>query len=174
LSSPHLEASPATTFRACSSPAPTPVKPQPASAILSQESTHTTLSITHYTRKWPTTGPRTTHGPHKSRRRIPRGDRALTPPSSHGRWSTGGGGGAQAKLPASCARRRFSRSVEVEVPATACYVELRRRPDARSGLLELRRHPHACLPAPACSSYVDARSPATPSLPLLAAAGSNC
>jgi hypothetical protein len=36
LSSPHLEASPATTFRACSSPAPTPVKPQPAPAILSQ------------------------------------------------------------------------------------------------------------------------------------------
>jgi hypothetical protein len=34
LSSPHLEASPATTFRACSSPVPTPVKPQPA--ILSQ------------------------------------------------------------------------------------------------------------------------------------------
>jgi hypothetical protein len=28
LSSPHLEASPATTFRTCSSPAPTPVKPQ--------------------------------------------------------------------------------------------------------------------------------------------------
>jgi hypothetical protein len=36
LSSPHLEASPATTFRACSSPAPTPVKPQPASAILTE------------------------------------------------------------------------------------------------------------------------------------------
>jgi hypothetical protein len=36
MSSPHLEASPATTFRACSSPAPTPVKPQPAPAILSQ------------------------------------------------------------------------------------------------------------------------------------------
>jgi hypothetical protein len=64
LSSPHLEASPATTFRACSSPAPTPVKPQPAPAILSQESVHTTLSITRHTRKRPSTGPRTTHGPH--------------------------------------------------------------------------------------------------------------
>jgi hypothetical protein len=51
LSSPHLEASPATTFRAYSSPAPTPVKPQSAPAILSQESVHTTLSITHHTRK---------------------------------------------------------------------------------------------------------------------------
>jgi hypothetical protein len=63
LSSPHLEASPATTFRPCSSPAPTPVKPQPAPAILSQESVHTALSITHHTRKRPSTGPRTTHGP---------------------------------------------------------------------------------------------------------------
>jgi hypothetical protein len=63
LSSPHLEASPATTFRACSWPAQTSVKPQPAPAILSQESVHTTLSITHHTRKWPSTGPRTTHGP---------------------------------------------------------------------------------------------------------------
>jgi hypothetical protein len=63
LSSPHLEASPATTFRACSSPAPTPVKPEPAAAILSQESVHTTLSITHHTRKQPSTSPRTTHGP---------------------------------------------------------------------------------------------------------------
>jgi hypothetical protein len=35
LSSPPLEASPATTFHACSSPAPTRVKPQPAPAILS-------------------------------------------------------------------------------------------------------------------------------------------
>jgi hypothetical protein len=51
LSSLHLEASPATTFRACSSPAPTPVKPQRALAILSEESVHTTLSITHRTRK---------------------------------------------------------------------------------------------------------------------------
>jgi hypothetical protein len=33
------------TFRACSSPAPTPVKPQPAPAILSQESVHTKESI---------------------------------------------------------------------------------------------------------------------------------
>jgi hypothetical protein len=54
------------TFRACSSPAPTPVKPQPASAILSQESVHTTLSITHHTRKRPSTGPRTSHGPHSA------------------------------------------------------------------------------------------------------------
>jgi hypothetical protein len=52
-----------TTFHACSSPAPTPVKPQPAPAILSQESVHTTLSITHHTKKRPSTGPRTTHGP---------------------------------------------------------------------------------------------------------------
>jgi hypothetical protein len=63
LSSPHLEASPAMTFRTCSSPAPTPIKPQHAPAILSQESVHTTLSITHHTRKQPSTGPRTTHGP---------------------------------------------------------------------------------------------------------------
>jgi hypothetical protein len=64
LSSLHLEASPATTFRACSSPAPTWVKPQPPPAILSQELVHTTFSITHHTRKRPSTGPRTTHGPH--------------------------------------------------------------------------------------------------------------
>jgi hypothetical protein len=37
--------------------------PQPAPAILSQESVHTTLSITHHTRKQPSTGSRTTHGP---------------------------------------------------------------------------------------------------------------
>jgi hypothetical protein len=67
LSSPHLETSPAMTFRACSSPTPTPVKQQPAPAILSQESIHTTLSITHHTRKWPSTGPRTTHGPQSPR-----------------------------------------------------------------------------------------------------------
>jgi hypothetical protein len=70
LSSPHLEASPATTFHACSSPAPTPVKLQPAPAILSQELVHTTLSITHHTRKRPSTGPRTTHGPQSSRSRF--------------------------------------------------------------------------------------------------------
>jgi hypothetical protein len=64
LSSPHLEASPATTFRACSSPAPTRVKPHPAPTIFSQELVHTTLSITHHTRKRPSTSPRTTHGPH--------------------------------------------------------------------------------------------------------------
>jgi hypothetical protein len=38
---------------------------QPAPAILSQESVHTTLSITHHTRKRPSNGPRTTHGPHR-------------------------------------------------------------------------------------------------------------
>jgi hypothetical protein len=62
LSSPHLEASPAMTFHACSSPALTPVKTQPAPTILIQESVHTMLSITHHTRKKPSTGPRTTHG----------------------------------------------------------------------------------------------------------------
>jgi hypothetical protein len=73
LSSPHLEASPATTFRACSSAAPTRVMPQPAPAILSQESVHTTLSITHHTRKRPSTCPRTTHGPHIfARQALPR------------------------------------------------------------------------------------------------------
>jgi hypothetical protein len=41
------------------------VKPQPAPVILSQESVHTTLSITHHTRKRPSTGPRNTHGPHR-------------------------------------------------------------------------------------------------------------
>jgi hypothetical protein len=50
----------AMTFHACFSPAPTQVKPQPAPGILSQESVHTTLSITHHTRKRPSTGPRTT------------------------------------------------------------------------------------------------------------------
>jgi hypothetical protein len=64
LSSPHLEASPVTTFRACSSPTPTPVKPQPDPAILSQESVHTTLSITCHTKKRSSTCPRTTHGSH--------------------------------------------------------------------------------------------------------------
>jgi hypothetical protein len=57
------------TFHACSSPAPTRVKSQPAPAILSQESVHTTLSITHHTRKRPSTGPRTTHGPHNTNAR---------------------------------------------------------------------------------------------------------
>jgi hypothetical protein len=76
LSSPHLEASPATTFRAWSSHAPTPVKLQPPPAILSQESVHTMLSITHHTRKRPSTGPRTTHGPH-------RGSPLPTPGKSH-------------------------------------------------------------------------------------------
>jgi hypothetical protein len=50
-------------FRTCSSPAQTPVKPQPAPTILSQDLVHTTFSITHHTRKQPSTGPRTTHGP---------------------------------------------------------------------------------------------------------------
>jgi hypothetical protein len=70
LSSPHLEATPATTFRACSSPTPTPLKPEPVPAILSKESVHTTLSITHHTRKRPSTGPRTTHGPHRCKARV--------------------------------------------------------------------------------------------------------
>jgi hypothetical protein len=39
------------------------VKLRHAPAILSQESVHTTLSITHHTRKQPSTSPRTTHGP---------------------------------------------------------------------------------------------------------------
>jgi hypothetical protein len=60
LSSPHLEASLAMTIRTCSSPTPTPVMHQFAPAILSQEPVHTTLSITHHTRKWQSTGPRTT------------------------------------------------------------------------------------------------------------------
>jgi hypothetical protein len=34
-----------------------------ATTLLSQESVHTMLSITHHTRKRPSTGPRTTHGP---------------------------------------------------------------------------------------------------------------
>jgi hypothetical protein len=63
LSSPHLEASRATIFRSCSSPTQTPVKLQPAPAILSQELVHTTLSITHHTRKRSSTGTRSTHGP---------------------------------------------------------------------------------------------------------------
>jgi hypothetical protein len=45
---------------ACSLPALEPIKPQPALARLSQESVHTTLSITQHTRKRPSTGPRTT------------------------------------------------------------------------------------------------------------------
>jgi hypothetical protein len=53
-----------TTFCACFSPAPTRVKTKPAPAIHSQESVHTTLSITHHTRKRPSNDPRTTHGPH--------------------------------------------------------------------------------------------------------------
>jgi hypothetical protein len=65
LCSPHLEALLATTFRTCSSLAPTLVKPQRAPAILSQELVHTTLSITHHTKKRPSTSPRTTHGPHQ-------------------------------------------------------------------------------------------------------------
>jgi hypothetical protein len=47
-------------FHACSSPALTQIKPKPAPTVLSQESLHTTLSITHHTRKRPPTGPRTT------------------------------------------------------------------------------------------------------------------
>jgi hypothetical protein len=60
LSAPHLEASLTSTFHVCSSPALAPIKPQPAPTILSQESVHTTLSITHHIRKRPSTGPRAT------------------------------------------------------------------------------------------------------------------
>jgi hypothetical protein len=49
----------ALTFRARSSLAPTQIKPQPTPVILGQESVHTTLSITHHSQKWPSTGPRT-------------------------------------------------------------------------------------------------------------------
>jgi hypothetical protein len=45
-------------FRARSSFAPMQIKPQPAPAILSQESIHTTLSITHNSQERPSTGPR--------------------------------------------------------------------------------------------------------------------
>jgi hypothetical protein len=69
-------------IRACSSPAPTPVKPQPAPAILSQESVHTTLSITHHTRKRPSTGPRTTHGPHTCENCAPLGGPLCAAPTA--------------------------------------------------------------------------------------------
>jgi hypothetical protein len=49
----------AKTISAHSSPAPTQITPQPASAIFGQESVHTMLSITHHTRERPSTGPRT-------------------------------------------------------------------------------------------------------------------
>jgi hypothetical protein len=49
----------AKTFRARSSLAPTQIKPQPALAILSQESVHTTLSITHHTKERSSTGHQT-------------------------------------------------------------------------------------------------------------------
>jgi hypothetical protein len=77
------------TFRACSSPAPTRVKPQPAPAILSQESVHTMLSITHHTRERPSTGPRTTHGPHPrhqvpcNRSRVVPGAHRVVGPGTH-------------------------------------------------------------------------------------------
>jgi hypothetical protein len=57
---PHLEPSPTITFLTCSSPAQTLVKLQPAPTILSQESVHTMLSITHHTWKWPSIGTLTT------------------------------------------------------------------------------------------------------------------
>jgi hypothetical protein len=47
----------AKTFRARSSPAPMKIKPQPARAILGQESAHTTLSITHHTKEQPSDAP---------------------------------------------------------------------------------------------------------------------
>jgi hypothetical protein len=49
----------AKTFRARSAPAPAQIKPQPAPAILDQESVHTMLSITHHTREQPSICPRT-------------------------------------------------------------------------------------------------------------------
>jgi hypothetical protein len=76
-----------TTFRACSSPAPTPVKSQPAPAILSQESVHTTLSITYHTRKRPSTRSRTTHGPHPHTMAAPRGSASRTRLSRRGSTS---------------------------------------------------------------------------------------
>jgi hypothetical protein len=42
--------------------------------ILSQELDHTTLSITHHTRKRPSTGPRTTHGPQSWSKEVHRLD----------------------------------------------------------------------------------------------------
>jgi hypothetical protein len=62
LSSPHLEASLATTFRACSSPAPTSVKLQPTPAIISQELVHI-MSHQEANIHWS----RTTHGPQSPR-----------------------------------------------------------------------------------------------------------
>jgi hypothetical protein len=47
----------AQTFHACSSPAPTQIKPQLAPAILGQEF-HTMLSITHHSQERPSTSPR--------------------------------------------------------------------------------------------------------------------
>jgi hypothetical protein len=40
-------------------PAPTQLKPQPAPAILGQESVHTMLPISHHSQERPSTGPRT-------------------------------------------------------------------------------------------------------------------
>jgi hypothetical protein len=49
----------AQTFRAHSSLAPMQIKPQPAPAILGQESVYTMLSITHHSQERPSTSPRT-------------------------------------------------------------------------------------------------------------------
>jgi hypothetical protein len=49
----------AKTFRVCSSPTPTQIKPQLTTAILSQESVHIMLSITHTIKVRPSTSPRT-------------------------------------------------------------------------------------------------------------------
>jgi hypothetical protein len=46
-------------FARHSSPAQTQIKPQPAPALLDQESVHTMLSITHHSQERPSTGPRT-------------------------------------------------------------------------------------------------------------------
>jgi hypothetical protein len=60
---------------------------QPAPAILSQESVHTTLSITHHTRERPSTGPRTTHGPHHASPFPDLPATTLVPSPSPVRWS---------------------------------------------------------------------------------------
>jgi hypothetical protein len=58
LVSPLLGGHTGNTFRARSWPAPTQMKPQPAPAILGQQSVHTTLSITHHAKERPSTGRR--------------------------------------------------------------------------------------------------------------------
>jgi hypothetical protein len=66
-----------------------------APAILSQESVHTTLSITHHTRKRPSTGPRTTHGPQQA---GPRFRRLRGKEKEAVRWAAAGWFGGPAGL----------------------------------------------------------------------------